>query len=380
MEEQKQGKLYDPTLCVTRNCNLNCIYCYQKNKSNPRMSFSTAKACVDEIFKNFQSDLYGGITLKFMGGEPLLEFDLLRQVYEYTHETYPDIKKMMFATTNGTLLNDEMKEWFHEHRKSFYLGLSIDGTPDVHNHNRPNSYEMIDTQFFVDNWPEQGVKLTISEYSIPHLAECVKHIHSLGFQKVRGMNLAEGNFKWDEEKDIRELIKQLKELVEFYLENDQYYNQMFDKQLQLCETKERIKVKWCGTGVSCLFFDVDGTRYPCSFFTPMTFSEKELDEILKIDFTNEELFANEKCFNDCYIYPVCPTCAGANYQTNKDFGVKNPIHCRTQKLISLFAADLQAKKIIRNPKIYDDSKTYYLINAIEKIRNLYYDEFKPYGL
>ena len=76
----------------------------------------------------------------------------------------------------------------------------------------------------------------------------------------------------------------------------------------------------------------------------MTFSEKELDEILKIDFSNEELFANEKCFNDCYIYPVRPTCAGANYQTNKDFRVKTLIHCRTQKLISLFAADIQAKK------------------------------------
>lgn len=151
MEEQKQGKLYDPTLCVTRNCNLNCIYCYQKNKSIPRMSFLTAKACVDEIFKTFQSDLYAGITLKFMGGEPLLEVDLLRKVYEYAHETYPNIKKMMFATTNGTLLNDEMKEWFHEHRKTLYLGLSIDGTPEVHNHNRSNSYEMIDAQFFVDN-------------------------------------------------------------------------------------------------------------------------------------------------------------------------------------------------------------------------------------
>ena len=377
---EKRGKLYDPTICVTRNCNLNCVYCYQKHKGLQSMSFQIAKACVDEVFMNFQKKIYSGILLKFMGGEPLLEFDLMRRVYDYVYETYPDIKKMLFATTNGTMLNDEMKKWFHEHRDTFYLGLSIDGTADVHNHNRSNSFDSIDTKFFADNWPEQGVKMTISKYSIPRLAESIKYIHSLGFQKVRGVNLAEGNFHWDEEEVVRELVRQLKELVDFYVENDSLYNQMFDKQFDLCEVRERRKIKWCGTGVSCLFFDVDGKRYPCSYFTPMTFSEQELQKVMSYDFTDESLFADDKCFGNCYIYPLCPTCAGANYQTNKDFSIKNPIHCKTQKLIALFAAELQAQKIIRNPKIYDESKMYYTIKGIENVRALYYDEFKSYGL
>lgn len=380
MTMEKHGKLFDPTICVTRNCNLKCVYCYQKHKGTMRMDFPTAKKCVDEIFMNVPNYAYDGVLLKFMGGEPLLEFELLRQVYEYVHERYPDVKKMLFATTNGTPLNDEMKAWFHEHHKNFYLGLSIDGTPDVHNHNRSGSFEKIDTKFFADNWPEQGVKMTISEYSIPRLAESIKYIHSLGFQKVRGVNLAEGNFQWDEENVIRELVCQLNELVDFYAENDSLYNQMFDKRFELCEAKERRKIKWCGTGVSCLFFDVDGKRYPCSYFTPMTFSEQELEEIMKLDFTDEALFADDKCYKDCYLYPLCPTCAGANYQTNKAFGVKNEIHCRTQKLIALFAAELQARKIIKNPKRYDSRTTYYTIKAIEEIKNLYYDEFKIYGL
>ena len=194
------------------------------------------------------------------------------------------------------------------------------------------------------------------------------------------MNLAEGNFWGDEENVIRELVVQLRELVDFYTEHDSLYNQMFDKRFELCEAKERRKIKWCGTGVSCLFFDVDGKQYPCSYFTPMTFSDQELQEIMSLDFTNEELFAEDKCFNDCYIYPLCPTCAGANYQTNKAFGVKNQIHCRTQKLISLFAAELQARKIIKNPNLYDSRTTYYTIKAIEEIKDLYYDEFKMYGL
>ena len=183
---EKQGKLFDPTICVTRNCNLNCVYCYQKHKGPLRMDFPTAKVCVDEIFASIPDSGYAGVLLKFMGGEPLLEFDLLRQIYDYVHECYPDIKKMLFATTNGTLLNDKMKEWFHEHRKSFYLGLSIDGTAEVHNHNRSGSFDQIDMDFFVENWPEQGVKMTISEYSVSRLAESIRFIHSLGFQKVKG--------------------------------------------------------------------------------------------------------------------------------------------------------------------------------------------------
>ena len=377
---EKQGKLYDPTICVTHSCNLNCVYCYQKHKDSVSMDFDTAKLCVDKIFQTYNRDIYSGILLKFMGGEPLMEFDLLKQIYEYVHERYSDTKKMLFATTNGTLLNDEMKAWFHEHRKGFYLGLSIDGTAEVHNHNRSGSFDKIDTDIFVQNWPEQGVKMTISEYSIPRLAESIKYIHSLGFQKVRGVNLAEGNFHWDEENVVQELIHQLNELVDFYVENDNLYNQIFDKQFELCEAKNRRKFKWCGTGVSCLFFDVDGEQYPCSYFTPMTFSQEELQQVLSLDFANESLFACDKCFKDCYIYPMCPTCAGANYQTNKDFSVKNDIHCKTQKLICLFAAELEAQRIIRNPNRYDARKTYFTINAIEEIRRLFYDEFFKQGI
>ena len=374
-------KVFDPTICVTHQCNLNCVYCYEKHKGATKMDLDTAKSCVDYIFTHIPEYAVDGVTLGFIGGEPLFEFELLRQLYEYTMEKYPNVKKVFYATTNGTLLTEEMKIWFREHCQNFVLGLSLDGTAEVHNHNRSDSFSRIDTEFFCTTWPEQAVKMTLSEYSIPHLAESIKFIHSLGFKKIRGVNLAEGNFNWDEERVIRELIPQLEELVEYYLEQgDSLYNQMLDKQLEFCEAKGRKKRKWCGTGVSCLFFDVDGKRYPCSYFSPMTFSEDELEEIAASDFTDEKLFVDDKCFEECYLYPLCPTCAGANYQTNKSFGEKNKIHCKMQKLIALFAADLQAKKISKNPDLYDELTTYYTIEAIKKIKELYYDEFKEYGL
>lgn len=66
----------------------------------------------------------------------IYHFDLIKKVYEYTHEKYPEDSYIFYATTNVALLNDEMKEWFREHKSSFVLGLSLDGLPDIHNHNR----------------------------------------------------------------------------------------------------------------------------------------------------------------------------------------------------------------------------------------------------
>lgn len=372
---------FNPSICVTHNCNLNCTYCYQKHDVTSRMTFDTAKRCIDDIFQNIPDYAVDGVEVGFIGGEPLLEFDLLKRVFLYTHSNYTDIGWIFYATTNGTLLNDEMKEWFSTHRKDFVLGLSLDGTRETHNANRSNSFDKIDIDFFKENWPEQGVKMTLSEYSIPRLAENIKFVHSLGIKNIRGVNLAEGTFDWDDDKYIEMLIPQLSELVDFYLENDgAMTNQMFDKRIAVCEAEKVGKRKWCGIGTGCPFFDVDGKKYPCSFITPMTFSMDEIANIVETDFTMDENFIDDECFEHCYIYSICPTCAGANYLKNKTFKARDKSRCKIQKLIALFVADLQAKQIVKNPKMYNDNTLYHTIEAIKKIRYLYLDEFRKFGL
>jgi len=110
----------------------------------------------------------------------------------------------------------------------------------------------------------------------------------------------------------------------------------------------------------------------------MTFSENEVSEIVKTDFTNDENFIDDDCFDNCYIYPICGTCSGANYLANKTFKERNKCRCKIQKLIALFIADLQAKRIEKNPKIYDDYQLYHTIEAIKKIRSLYLPEFEEF--
>jgi radical SAM protein with 4Fe4S-binding SPASM domain len=338
------------------------------------MSFETARHTVDWIFTNIP-DYADAVEIDFFGGEPLLEFPLIQHIFEYVCEIKPTIPYIFFATTNGTLLTDEMKSWFTERKEYFYLGLSLDGRKETHDHNRSNSFDLIDIDFFLQNWPDQGIKMTLSEFSLGRLAGDIKYIHSLGFKEIGGVNLAEGNFNWDKDEYLRLIVPQLAELVKFYVENDQLTpNMMLDKKLIFCEAKKNVN-KWCGIGIGTPFFDVDGTRYPCTFITPMTFPKHELDDILKTDFTNNKNFIDDECFNNCYIYPICPTCSGANYMVNKTFKERNKSKCRIHKLIALFVADMEAKRIQKNTKRYDDTTLYYTIEAIKNIRALYLDEF-----
>lgn len=71
---------FAPSICVTHNCNLNCLYCYQEH-DNKNMTIETAKSIIDWIFNHIPDYASGGIEFGFIGGEPLLEFDLLKEIY-----------------------------------------------------------------------------------------------------------------------------------------------------------------------------------------------------------------------------------------------------------------------------------------------------------
>jgi len=371
MNDTDKKSRFSVSLCITHNCNLNCIYCYQKHSDNCVMSFETAKKIIDWTFNNVPEG-YNKILIDFFGGEPLLEFELIKEIFSYVNKLNTNYPYTFFASTNGTLLTDEMKEWFTEHKQSFILGLSLDGTRETHNFNRSNSFDKIDIDFFKRNWSNQTVKMTLSEFSLQNFAENIKYIHSLGF-KISGVNLFEGNVDWSDEKHLKTLIPQLKELVEYYVENDQIeINQMFNKKLNICEVKKNGQ-KWCGIGKGMVFYDYDGKQYPCAFVTPMTLSQEDINQILKTDFSDDKLFLDEECYSSCYIFPICPTCAGADYLANKSFKIRKKDKCRIRKLIALFTADLQAKLILKNPNRYNNDVLYYTIEAIKKIKNIVSD-------
>jgi sulfatase maturation enzyme AslB (radical SAM superfamily) len=305
------------------------------------MSIDTAKKSIDWIFENIPSNM-NEVEIDFIGGEPLLEFDLIKEISNYIFNKGISTPYILFASTNGTLLNKEMKAWFSEHKERFWLGLSLDGSKETHDYNRNGSFDMIDIDYFLKNWPEQGVKMTLSEFSLYHLAENIKYLHQLGFSQINGVNLFEGNFDWSDDKYIEILIPQFVKLVDFYLANEQLkLNQMFDKNIEYCESRHYDTRKWCGIGNGTNFFDED-------------------------------------CYKNCYIYPICPTCSGANYMVNKNFKERNKSKCRIQKLIALFIADLQGKRLLKDRTDIDDTTVFHMVEAIKRIRELYFNDFKHF--
>ncbi len=345
------------------------------------MTFAVAKQCIDDIFNNIPDGIEI-IEISFIGGEPLLEIDLIKDVYEYTMSTHPDERVRFFATTNGTTLTDADKVWFQNHKKNFILGLSLDGTPQTHNYNRSNSFDKIDIPFFVNTWPNQGPKMTISKHTIINLADDIIFIHNQGFKSIYGVNFAEGDFEWGNKAELMTFSTQLHKLVDFYTEHyDLTLNQMLGKHIELCSSNNVEKNKTCGIGTTTAFYDVDGKKYPCSFVTPLTFSNKELDEINAIDFLDCDNFIDKDCKENCYIFPVCNTCSGANYLVNHSFSNRIKSRCIMNKILCLYIAELHTRRIRQHPELYkDENQLYFLIQAITDIKDKYFDEYKEYML
>ena len=75
-------------LTLTHRCNLDCIYCYQKHKTAKDMALETAKAIVEtEVKQVRESENIDSIRFNLFGGEPLLQFDLIKELWQWIWET-----------------------------------------------------------------------------------------------------------------------------------------------------------------------------------------------------------------------------------------------------------------------------------------------------
>lgn len=371
-----EKNIHTAILCLTHRCNLNCVYCFEQKDGTHELSFDVACRCVDEIIKTHCNDMCKAVNLNFFGGEPLLKFELIKDIYNYVQSHYSIYDISFFASTNGTLLTDEMKVWFSNRKEKFCLGLSLDGDRDTQNYNRSNSFDLIDIKYFVENWPKQFFKLTLSEYSIQNYAHDVKFIHSFGVG-INGGDVCVGDYAWNNEELCYIFAKQLLELVDYYENNSEVHNNLFEIDLAACTTPHKNR-KCCGCGTSLSYYETDGKKYPCTFIAPMGFSDEDLQNMLTVDFNNSQNFTDKECKEQCYLYNVCKTCAAENFLLHRRFDKYNKRNCGFKKIIAIAVAELQARRITKNPNLYDETKVYYTIEAIQKIRELYLPEYGKY--
>jgi uncharacterized protein len=350
-EDDKKNIPYNISLIVTEECNLACVYCFEHSKSFREMSFETAKDALDELLSIDTG--YGWVNIEFTGGEPLLNFDLIRQVFLYVKSHYMERNRRITFNigTNGTVLTDEMMAWLKRFT-CISIGLSLDGTKEVHDRNRSGSYDAIMKHLDFFKSYNVPVKMTISPYTIEHLAESITHIQELGFDLEANVVFED---IWGEPQEKARLLhvyaKELEKLVD-------YYDTHRDKKLPfLIEGGiESLLVPWeedhkfCGSGQCMVTVDPEGKKYPCHRFAPVACARPAED----VDFTFSGV-KPAKCAN-CKIRRMCHSCLGYNFEKFGDIDHRTVYHCEFVKL-QLRAAALYRVRTIKRVLAHDINLT-----------------------
>ena len=306
------------SLMLTHACNLHCVYCFEKFKTNKTMTLATAKRILEKEFEEYPQIQTEGsrMGIDFMGGEPLLNFDVIKNIYEWTKSLGLPFNTAFSVTTNGTLLDAEKQKWFAQNAKDFRLVMSVDGNEYSQVANRGISTNNLPLEFIRDTWRNSYFKQTLTHDTLPHYAEGVIALNEHGFRVAS--SLAQGH-TWasGDDETYRE---QLKKLGQFYIDHpeillsppfDMLYTQLLDENIS------RTARKNCGTGTAFHFYDVDGELYPCHLFLPMVHGNNNVREELKdVDFNDDASLIDSECI-DCPILRVCSTSYGFNYMKRR---------------------------------------------------------------
>ena len=356
------------TLTLTNSCNLCCSYCYESNKARRGMPFSVAKKIIDyEMSLDTDKQI---IEFDLFGGEPFLEFELIKQITEYLENGDFNKDWIIFTTTNGTLVHGEIQEWLKT-KPHFICGLSLDGTKDMHDKNRSNSFDSIDIDFFVKQYPEQGIKMTISKETLPNLFDGLMFLH--GLEVPISCNLAYG-IDWSDKSNVELLEAELDKTIKYYLDNPSVKPcSMLDEDIsKLGETRiESANIrKWCGVGTAMHTYDVDGVQYPCQFFMPLSIGEENAIKAKQIDFWEEIplTFLDKKCA-DCNVRDICPTCYGSNYVATGNIYVKDKGYCELTKTVLKARSYFKAKQWELEQLTLSEEEEQLLLRSIKIIQD-----------
>lgn len=128
--------MYTMTLEINQRCNLRCQYCYLGEKNGTKMSYETACKAIDRAFLYTKIHKDQTLWIDFIGGEPLLDFDMICKLVEYIYQKNAEVKyKLLFSlTTNATIFNEEILAFLLENE--FAIKVSIDGDREVNDINR----------------------------------------------------------------------------------------------------------------------------------------------------------------------------------------------------------------------------------------------------
>ena len=353
LKEKTSGVIKALCLHVAHICNLNCEYCFASqgkyNGDRGVMSFETGKRALDFLIEN--SGTRKNLEVDFFGGEPLMNWEVVKQLVEYGRSIEEaNNKKFRFTlTTNGVLLNDEILEFANKEMGN--LVLSIDGRREINDFMRPtrngkgSSYDIIVPKFkkAAESREQMNyyVRGTYTHYNTD-FCEDVLHLADLGFEQisVEPVVAPESEPYALTEEDLPVLFENYDKLAKEMLKRRKegrpfnFFHFMIDLSGGPCVAK---RLSGCGSGCEYLAVTPWGDFYPChQFVGEEEFLMGNVDEGIKRNdiremFSDCNVYAKDKCKN-CFAKFYCSGgCAANSYHFHGHINDAYDIGCELQK-------------------------------------------------
>ncbi len=354
-------------LHVTHDCNLTCRYCFasegEYHGARSLMSYDVGKKSLDFLVANSGNRV--NLEVDFFGGEPLMNFDVVKQLVEYGRsiETANNKNFRFTLTTNGVLLDDDNMAFMNEHMHN--VVLSIDGRPSVNDHMRrtPNgkgSYDLIMPKFkkFAEMRHQENyyVRGTFTHENLD-FAEDVLHFADQGFKQisVEPVVTAEDMPYALKEEDIDQLKAQYEYLAMKKLEyakagkDFNFFHFMIDLTQGPCVAK---RLAGCGSGVEYLAITPEGDLYPCHQFVGLdefllgTVDTGIINTEKQGEFKCCNVYAKESCTN-CWAKFYCSGgCSANSYNLHNDLLATDELGCELERKRVECAIFIKAKEML----------------------------------
>ena len=343
LKEKTSGVVKALCLHVAHTCNLNCAYCFasQGKYSGERavMSEEVGKRALDFLIEN--SGTRHNLEVDFFGGEPLMNFDIVKNLVAYAREREKETgKNFRFTlTTNGVLIDDDVIDFAN--REMSNVVLSLDGRKEIHDEFRVDyagkgSFDKIVPKFqkLVEarGGKDYYMRGTFTHRN-PDFVNDIRTMLDLGFDELsmEPVVCAPDDPAALNEKDLEVVMQQYEELASLMLERRRqgkpftFYHYMIDLSGGPCIYK---RVSGCGSGTEYMAVTPWGDLYPCHQFVG---DEKfKLGDIyngvtntaLQNEFKQCNVYAHPEC-NDCWAKLYCSGGCAANayHATGKITGI-----------------------------------------------------------
>ncbi len=351
----KQRKTVVKALClhIAHDCNLGCKYCFaEEGEYHGRralMSFEVGKKALDFLIAN--SGNRRNLEVDFFGGEPLMNWEVVKQLVEYGRsQEEAHGKHFRFTiTTNGVLLNDEIMDFCNKEMSN--VVMSLDGRKEVNDLMRPtrnghgSSYDIIVPKFqkFAESraGKDYYVRGTFTRNNLD-FSEDVKHFADLGFEQmsIEPVVASPEEPYAIREEDLPKILEEYDKLAVEYIKRKKegrgfnFFHFMIDLNQGPCVAK---RLSGCGSGTEYLAVTPWGDLYPCHQFVGQEeFLMGNVDTgVTRTDIRDEfklcNVYAKEKC-RKCFARFYCSGgCAANSYNFHGCITDAYDIGCEMQK-------------------------------------------------